>query len=177
MIRPVKTGMTEYYSLTPGEYELFLPLNAIDYEEEPIGKFDVDTGGSYTVFILQKEARNITAMNTLITVSPNSIHRLWQIPQYIVMTAGEVMFSITGLDFSYSQAPSSLKSIVQAIGFHSCYPVIFWVIFWRFSGNKRYSHEFFMYAALMTASMAIFGTLAYFYEYAESEENSKVYYH
>ncbi|GFW01969.1 solute carrier family 15 member 2 [Trichonephila clavipes] len=115
MIRPGKTGMTEYYSLTPGEYELFLPLNEIDYEEEPIGKFDMDTGGSYTVFILQKEARNITAMNTLITVSPNSIHRLWQIPQYIVMTAAEVMFSITGLDFSYSQAPSSLKSIVQAI--------------------------------------------------------------
>ncbi|GFY24415.1 solute carrier family 15 member 2 [Trichonephila clavipes] len=170
MIRPGKTGITEYYSLIPGEYELFLPLNEIDYEEEPIGKFDVDTGGSYAVFILQKETRNITAMNTSITVSPNSIHRLWQIPQYIIITAGEVMFSITGLDFSYSQAPSSLKSLVQAIWLLTNAMGNFLVILLNFLSLERYSYEFFMYAALMTLSMGIFGILAYFYEYAESEE-------
>ena len=39
---------------------------------------------------------------------------LWQIPQYVVMTAGEIMFSITGLEFAYSQAPDSMKAVVQA---------------------------------------------------------------
>lgn len=36
-------------------------------------------------------------------VKANNIHVAFQIPQYVLMTAGEVMFSITGLEFSYSQ--------------------------------------------------------------------------
>lgn len=36
------------------------------------------------------------------------------LPQYIIITMAEIMFSITGLEFSYSQAPSSMKSVMQA---------------------------------------------------------------
>lgn len=36
-------------------------------------------------------------------VRANSISMLWQIPQYVTITAGEVLFSITGLEFAYSQ--------------------------------------------------------------------------
>ena len=36
-------------------------------------------------------------------VQPASVHILWQIPQYAILTAGEIMFSITGLEFAYSQ--------------------------------------------------------------------------
>jgi solute carrier family 15 (oligopeptide transporter), member 1 len=39
---------------------------------------------------------------------------MWLFPQYLVITLGEIMFSVTGLEFSYSQAPPSLKSVVQA---------------------------------------------------------------
>lgn len=49
-----------------------------------------------------------------ILTEPNNIHMLWQLPQYIVITAGEVMFSVTGLEFSFTQAPSSMKSVLQA---------------------------------------------------------------
>ena len=34
---------------------------------------------------------------------PNSIHILWQVPQYFIMTVAEVMFSVTGLQFSFTQ--------------------------------------------------------------------------
>lgn len=41
-------------------------------------------------------------------VKANNVHIAWQIPQYVLITAGEVMFSITGLEFSYSQVSSCL---------------------------------------------------------------------
>jgi dipeptide/tripeptide permease len=53
--------------------------------------------------------------NQLFTLSvPNSISILWLLPQYLAISVGEVMFAVTGLEFSYSQAPPSLKSVVQA---------------------------------------------------------------
>ncbi len=41
-----------------------------------------------------------------------SIH--WQLLAYIVLTAAEVMVSITCLEFSYTQAPAKMKSFVMA---------------------------------------------------------------
>merc|ERR1712232_481061 len=38
----------------------------------------------------------------------------WQIPQYWILGCGEIMVSITGLEFAYSQSPVSTKSIVMA---------------------------------------------------------------
>jgi hypothetical protein len=44
---------------------------------------------------------------SLLTITqPNSVHMLWLIPQYFVITMGEVMFSITGLEFSFTQVCS-----------------------------------------------------------------------
>jgi POT family proton-dependent oligopeptide transporter len=38
----------------------------------------------------------------------------WQMLAYVLLTASEVMVSITGLEFSYTQAPKKMKSIVMA---------------------------------------------------------------
>jgi POT family proton-dependent oligopeptide transporter len=38
----------------------------------------------------------------------------WQILAYVLLTAAEVMVSITCLEFSYTQAPNSMKSIVMS---------------------------------------------------------------
>jgi len=40
---------------------------------------------------------------------------IWQFPAYALLTAAEVMVSITSLEFSYTQAPKSMKSIVMAL--------------------------------------------------------------
>ncbi len=42
-------------------------------------------------------------------------HISWQLLAYIIITAGEVMVSITCLEFSYTQAPRSMKSFVMAL--------------------------------------------------------------
>jgi len=39
----------------------------------------------------------------------------WQVVAYIVMTAAEVFISITCLEFSYTQAPNKMKSLVMSI--------------------------------------------------------------
>lgn len=43
----------------------------------------------------------------------------WQILAYIVITAGEVLVSITCLEFSYTQAPKRMKSLVMGIYYMS----------------------------------------------------------
>ena len=48
-------------------------------------------------------------------VEDNKIHIMWLLPQYIVVTVGEILFSITSLQFAYSQAPPSMKSVLQAL--------------------------------------------------------------
>jgi POT family proton-dependent oligopeptide transporter len=40
---------------------------------------------------------------------------LWQIPQYALLTSSEVLVSVTGLEFSYTQAPRAMKSTIMSI--------------------------------------------------------------
>lgn len=55
-----------------------------------------------------------TERNVNITYSedipPNTVHMAWQIPQYFILTCAEVVFSVTGLEFSYSQVGFTLQS-------------------------------------------------------------------
>lgn len=44
-------------------------------------------------------------------------HALWQIPQYLLLTVGEVLVSVTGLEFSYTQAPRSMRSTIMSLWF------------------------------------------------------------
>ncbi|MEJ1973601.1 MAG: POT family MFS transporter [Lacunisphaera sp.] len=39
----------------------------------------------------------------------------WQIPAYALLSAGEIMVSITGLEFAYTQAPKAMKAMIQSI--------------------------------------------------------------
>ncbi|MGH7994134.1 MAG: MFS transporter, partial [Limisphaerales bacterium] len=40
-------------------------------------------------------------------------HILWQILAFVVLTAGEVLLSVTHLEFAYTQAPKKMKSLVM----------------------------------------------------------------
>jgi POT family proton-dependent oligopeptide transporter len=46
--------------------------------------------------------------------SGHSVSVWWQILAYVVLTASEVLVSITGLEFSYRQAPLRMKSFIMA---------------------------------------------------------------
>ena len=48
-------------------------------------------------------------------VEHNRVHIMWLLPQYAVVTVGEILFSITSLEFAYTQAPKSMKSVIQVM--------------------------------------------------------------
>jgi POT family proton-dependent oligopeptide transporter len=41
-------------------------------------------------------------------------HALWQVVPYLFLTAGEVMISVTGLEFAFTQAPRTMKSTIMS---------------------------------------------------------------
>ncbi|EDO33075.1 predicted protein, partial [Nematostella vectensis] len=100
-------------------------------------------------------------------VRPMSISMLWQLPQYIVLTSGEVLFSITGLEFAYSQSPVSMKSCIMAawlltVSIGNAIVVVFAEA--RITNNM--ATEFFFFAGLLAVVMLIFMFMSYYYKYA-----------
>ena len=99
-------------------------------------------------------------LHTLTT--PNSIHILWQVPQYFIITASEVMFSVTGLEFSYSQAPASMKSVVQAAWLLTvAFGNIIVILVAEAKLFSEQASEFFMFAGLMLIDTLVFIILAW----------------
>ena len=64
--------------------------------------------------VVTKDSQGVLSFGDFLLSKENSVHMFWMVPQYVIITVGEVMLSITGLEFSYSQAPTSMKSVVQA---------------------------------------------------------------
>jgi POT family proton-dependent oligopeptide transporter len=42
-------------------------------------------------------------------------HVLWQVPAYLLLSVGEVLVSVTALEFAYTQAPASMKSVIMSL--------------------------------------------------------------
>lgn len=53
-------------------------------------------------------------LQVFISANPDGVLWIWQVPQWLILSAGEVLVSITGLEFSFACAPVSMKSIVMA---------------------------------------------------------------
>uniref|UniRef100_H2UFI4 Solute carrier family 15 member 2 n=1 Tax=Takifugu rubripes TaxID=31033 RepID=H2UFI4_TAKRU len=133
----------------------------------------LDFGASYTVMLI-KEADSVVP-HKMEDVKANDIHIAFQIPQYALMTAGEVMFSITGLEFSYSQAPANMKSVLQAgwlltVAFGN----VIVLIVAEGAGLEQWI-EFLLFACLLLGVCIIFSIMAHFYTYVDPDQMVKLY--
>ena len=132
------------------------------FNDNDIGNYTVQQGGVYNLLIARDPQTNKIKATTFTVTSPNSIHILWQFPQYFVITASEVMFSVTGLEFSYSQAPKSMKSVVQAAWLLTvAFGNIIVIIVAELKLFDDQASEFFMFSGLMLIDTLIFMFLAW----------------
>ncbi|XP_046443386.1 solute carrier family 15 member 1-like [Daphnia pulex] len=159
---------TDYQKTEIGSYELFL-------NGENIGNLEnLIQGGVYRVVI--QKALNGSAYYDVMTVQvtpPNTVGILWLLPQYFVVTFGEVMFSVTGLSFSYSQAPISMKSVMTAIwlmvvAFGNLIDIIVIAVQSGATGEgMSQASEFFMFAGIMGIAVVLFTLMSWNYKYVE----------
>ena len=127
-----------------------------------LGSYTLEQGGVYSLVVSPGPASGQLEAALYTLTQPNSIHILWQFPQYFIITASEVMFSVTGLEFSYSQAPASMKSVVQAAWLLTI--AVGDLIVICVAEAKLFSEqasEFFMFAGLMLIDTIIFIFLAW----------------
>ncbi|XP_027701024.1 solute carrier family 15 member 2-like isoform X2 [Vombatus ursinus] len=122
----------------------------------------LDFGAAYVVAITNSSDQGLQAWKTE-DISPNQMSIAWQLPQYILVTAGEVMFSVTGLEFSYAQAPLSMKSVLQAAWLLTvAVGNIIVLIVAQTSALVQWA-EFILFSCLLLIVCLVFSIMGYYY--------------
>ncbi|XP_012705051.3 solute carrier family 15 member 1b [Fundulus heteroclitus] len=175
----ITVGDQEYGDIVPNNMSIFINV------PQGTGKFSIKNNGgiecvfsrkfgfgsSYTFlippnFVFGENCGE--SIKEVENIKPNSIHMAWQIPQYFLMTSGEVVFSVTGLEFSYSQAPSNMKSVLQA-GWLLTVAVgnIIVLIVAEAATLPDQWAEYILFSSLLVLVCIIFAIMAYFYTYTD----------
>jgi POT family proton-dependent oligopeptide transporter len=87
----------------------------------------------------------------------------WQIIPYLIMTVAEVMVSITGLEFAYTQAPARMKSTIMGFWLLSVSLGNVLVTFVAGIPGLEPVHFFWIFTGLGAAGGVLLGLRAYFY--------------
>ena len=142
---------------------ILYPLMGRLFEVTPLRKIGIGlalTAGSYLI---------IAHIQTLIDAGGQPAVG-WQFLAYVVLTLGEAMVSITGLEFSYTQAPNNMKSAIMAawlftvsLGNFFTAQVNTFIV--NADGSLKMSdHQYYMFfAILMAVTTVVFAVVAVFY--------------
>jgi dipeptide/tripeptide permease len=139
---------------------VYAPLAARGIHVKPLQKMTVGMFLSAAAF-----AAAALVQEAIQTAGDGQVHALWQVIQYFVMTVAEVLVSVTGLEFAYTQAPRAMKSTIMG----------FWLLCVTFGNllvaflaplqkTLALSQFFWLFAGLMAGAAAIFLVLAWFYK-------------
>ncbi len=107
---------------------------------------------------------------------PGQVHVLWQIIPYVIITTSEVLVSITGLEFAYTQAPRAMKSTIMGFWLLSVTLGNVLVAFLAPLQTLSLTPFFWTFAALMIVAALIFAVIASFYRgrsYLQQAEAAK----
>ncbi|CAG5084087.1 Oidioi.mRNA.OKI2018_I69.PAR.g10542.t1.cds [Oikopleura dioica] len=78
---------------------------------------------------------------------------MWFIPQYFVMTLAEVLINVTGVEWAYTEAPPSMKSVVNAFWVLTvCVGNLIDLIIVSIKFTEKQSSEYFLFGMSLTFS-------------------------
>jgi len=98
----------------------------------------------------------------------------WQIIPYAILSLGEILVSISGLEFAYSQAPKSMKSVIMAIWLLTISIGNAFVALTANAKIMNQAFEFFFYAILMILFLFLFIFLVKNYKYVDVHGKKEV---
>ncbi|XP_044269390.1 peptide transporter family 1 isoform X4 [Tribolium madens] len=137
-------------------------------------EYEFNMGGVYTMLAYLNVDGKIAKSKLYEITEHNNLHILWQLPQSFIITMGEILFSITGYEFSYSQAPESMKSVLQAAFLlTSAFGNLIIVIIESAKIFDKQSYDFFLFAGLMVLDMIVFAFMAKNYKYVDNSGNKE----
>lgn len=96
-----------------------------------------------------------------------ALHVGWQLISYLILTQAEVMVSITGLEFAYSQAPNRMKSVIMGFWLFNVTLGNVLVVFLAGFQDLKLANFFWVFAAFMIIAAVLFGIRAIFYQYKD----------
>jgi hypothetical protein len=125
-------------------------------------------GGIFTMTLYNDPTNESQLVGVVNQQAPdNSYSILWQVPQYFVISVAEILFSITAGEFSYTQAPHSMKSVLfaaylltDALG-----NVIILIITSAANFGADMTWAFLIYAILMFVITVVFILISIRYKY------------
>ncbi|XP_059475770.1 solute carrier family 15 member 2-like [Neocloeon triangulifer] len=149
--------------------ELVADEYIIELNGATISTTKIKTGGVYT-FIVNQAVSSTEVAKYEITPE-NAVNVFWLVPQYFAITSGEILFSITGLEFAFTQAPESMKTVIVAgwliaVAFGNIIVIIV-------AGAQLFENliwEYVFYAGLMFVSIFIFALQAMYYKNVSLDE-------
>jgi proton-dependent oligopeptide transporter, POT family len=162
----MKFDPSQVPALNPVLVMIFIPLMNLLYglfdraglKTTPLRRITVGmvlAAGSFVAVALVQQRIDAAA--------PGTVSVWWQVVPYVLITLAEVMVSITGLEFAYTQAPRRMKSTVMG----------FWLLAVATGniltglvaqfGGLALAQFFWLFAGLMAGAAVLFGIRSLFY--------------
>lgn len=124
------------------------------------------------IVVHQRDATHFDVKLTVLQDNDYRISILYQLGPYLLISISEVMFSITGLEFSYAMAPDNMKSVILAAwSMTTAFGNILTVFIESMRLFANVAHEFLFYSLLMALDMLLFAFIGYHYKPYKASKN------
>jgi len=101
--------------------------------------------------------------------SQAKISIFWILPQYFLVSCAEILLSITGLEFAFSEAPASMKGMMTAIFMSTTAIGNGFIAILSLITLDIYIKDF-IFAGIIFVVLVVFSVISYFYEYSKPVE-------